>query len=130
MQDRVALEFEKLRLLKGGKAVSPSSSEAARNNRIEALKTLTQALLNELEALSEGSTAESSDKVNLSDEVRRYEADLIRCALIRTGGRQRRAARLLNMKVATLNAKIKRYHLDTDELIHAASNVRPHLKSG
>jgi hypothetical protein len=28
------------------------------------------------------------------------------------------------MKVATLNAKIKRYHLDTDALIHAASNIR------
>lgn len=128
MQDRIALEFERLRLLKGTKAVSPSSSEAARNNRIEALKTLTQALLNELEALSESSTLDGGDKVNLSDEVRRYEADLIRCALIRTHGRQRRAAHLLNMKVATLNAKIKRYHLDTDELIHAASNLRPHLK--
>lgn len=128
MQDRLALEFDKLRLLKGAKVVSPSSSEAARNNRIEALKTLTQALLNELEALSEDSSLDSREKVNLSDEVRRFEADLIRCALIRTGGRQRRAAHLLNMKVATLNAKIKRYHLDTDELIHAASNVRPHLK--
>jgi DNA-binding NtrC family response regulator len=133
MQDRIALEFEKLRVLKGGKAASsstsiPASSEAARNNRIEALKTLTQALLTELEALSAGSTLESGDKVNLSEEVHRYEADLIRCALIRTGGRQRRAAHLLNMKVATLNAKIKRYHLDTDELIHAAANVRSHLK--
>lgn len=128
MQDRIALEFEKLRLLKGRKAVSATSSEAARHNRIEALKTLTQALLHELEALSEGSALESGDKVNLSDEVHRYEADLIRCALIRTGGRQRRAAHLLNMKVATLNAKIKRYHLDADELIHAASNVRTHLK--
>ena len=128
MQDRIALEFEKLRLLKGGKAVSPASSEAARNSRIEALKTLTQALLSELEALSEGSALAGVERVNLSDEVHRYEADLIRCALIRTGGRQRRAAHLLNMKVATLNAKIKRYHLDTDELIHAASNVRTRLK--
>lgn len=132
MQDRIALEFEKLRLLKGGKANSPSvnhsSSEAARHHRIEALKTLTRALLSELEALSAGSALESVERVDLSDEVRRYEADLIRCALIRTGGRQRRAACLLNMKVATLNAKIKRYHLDTDELIDAASNVRSHLK--
>ena len=128
MQDRIALEFEKLRVLRGGRAAGPSVSEAARNSRIEALKTLTKALLNELEALSENSTLDSLDKVNLSDEVHRYEADLIRCALIRTGGRQRRAAHLLGMKVATLNAKIKRYHLDTDELIYAASNVRLQLK--
>lgn len=129
MQDRIALEFEKLRVLKGGRAaaVSPPSSEAARHNRIEALKTLTRALLKELEALGEGSTPDGGDKVNLSEEVHRYEAELIRCALIRTGGRQRRAAHLLNMKVATLNAKIKRYQLDTDELIHAAANARSHL---
>ena len=124
MQDRAALEFEKLRLVKGETIVVPSSSKAARNNKIEALKTLAQVLLNEIEALNDVSTLDGGGEVNLSDEVHRYEADLIRCALIRTGGRQRRAARLLNMKVATLNAKIKRYHLDTDELIHAASNIR------
>ena len=128
MQDRVALEFEKLRLLKRETIVVPSSSKAARNNKIEALKTLMQALLHEIETLSEASTLDNGAEVNLSEEVRRYEADLIRCALIRTGGRQRRAARLLNMKVATLNAKIKRYHLDTDELIHAASNIRHAIK--
>ena len=128
MQDRAALEFEKLRLVKGETIVAPSTSKAARNNKIEALKTLVQAILNEIEALNEVSTLDSVGEVNLSDEVHRYEADLIRCALIRTGGRQRRAARLLNMKVATLNAKIKRYNLDTDALIHAASNVRQSIK--
>jgi transcriptional regulator with GAF, ATPase, and Fis domain len=128
MQDRAALEFDKLRLVKGETIVAPSSSKAARNNKIEALKTLLQALLNEIEALNEVSTLDGGGEVNLSDEVHRYEADLIRCALIRTGGRQRRAARLLNMKVATLNAKIKRYHLDTDALIHAASNIRHAVK--
>lgn len=132
MQDRIALEFEKLRLLKGGKSNgtsgTQSSTEAARHHRIEALKTLTRALLSELEALSAGSALESAERVDLSEEVHRYEADLIRSALIRTGGRQRRAAFLLNMKVATLNAKIKRYHLDADELVDAASNVRSHLK--
>ena len=125
MQDRAALEFEKLRLVRGETIVAPLSSKAARNNKIEALKTLMQALINEIEALNEVSSLDIGTEVNLSDEVHRYEADLIRCALIRTGGRQRRAARLLNMKVATLNAKIKRYHLDTDAMIHAASNVRP-----
>jgi DNA-binding NtrC family response regulator len=43
--------------------------------------------------------------------VRRFETDLIRWALMRTGGHQRRAARMLNLKVTTLNAKIKRYRI-------------------
>lgn len=60
----------------------------------------------------------------MTDEVHRYEAGLIRCALIRTGGRQRRAARLLKMKVTTLNAKIKRYHLDADEMLNVAASFR------
>jgi DNA-binding NtrC family response regulator len=46
--------------------------------------------------------------------VRRFECDLIRWALARTNGHQRRAARLLNIKVTTLNAKIKRYGIIPD----------------
>jgi DNA-binding NtrC family response regulator len=51
-------------------------------------------------------------KIDLDEEVKNYEMELIRCALIRTGGRQRKAARLLNIKISTLNAKIKRYNID------------------
>jgi DNA-binding NtrC family response regulator len=127
MQDRISLERDRLRLLKRSaeaNALSPSQGQATFNNKIEALKILMQALLKEMEALGKASALESGFEINLDDEVRRYEADLIRCALIRTGGRQRRAARLLNMKVTTLNAKIKRYNLQTDELINSASSLR------
>jgi transcriptional regulator with GAF, ATPase, and Fis domain len=48
----------------------------------------------------------------LQAEVRRFEAELIRSALIETGGRQRQAARLLGTKVTTLNTKIKRYKIE------------------
>lgn len=126
MQDRISLERDRLRLLKGSAEANPSSPPQgqATFNKIEALKVLMQALLKEMEALGKASALESGFEINLDDEVRRYEADLIRCALIRTGGRQRRAARLLNMKVTTLNAKIKRYNLQTDELINSASSLR------
>jgi DNA-binding NtrC family response regulator len=40
--------------------------------------------------------------------VQRYESELIREALQRTRGNQRRAAKLLGVKVTTLNCKIKR----------------------
>jgi DNA-binding NtrC family response regulator len=124
MQDRISLERDRLRLLKGSAEASPSPGQAAFNNKLEALKVLMQALLKEMDALGKASALESGFEINLDDEVRHYEADLIRCALIRTGGRQRRAARLLNMKVTTLNAKIKRYNLQTDELVNSASSLR------
>ena len=49
------------------------------------------------------------------DYLRRFETELIRSALIQTGGRQRQAARLLGTKVTTLNTKIKRYKIDIPE---------------
>jgi transcriptional regulator with GAF, ATPase, and Fis domain len=128
MQDRVHLEKEGLRLLKSESPAPASDGETARQNKIEALRTLTRALLKEIDALAEASPLESGSQLNLSDEVHRFEADLIRCALIRTGGRQRRAARLLNTKVATLNAKIKRYNLNADELVNAAISLQQHIK--
>jgi DNA-binding NtrC family response regulator len=44
--------------------------------------------------------------------VHHFEAALIRNALVKTGGRQRRAARLLGVKVTTLNTKIKRHNIN------------------
>ena len=79
--------------------------------RLSALKALALTLLTGIESLEAGDPEDSSD-LDLQTEVRRFEAELIRSALITTGGRQRRAARLLGMKVTTLNGKIKRYMID------------------
>jgi len=46
--------------------------------------------------------------------MQRYESELIRDALQRTRGNQRRAAKLLGVKVTTLNCKIKRLGLLQD----------------
>lgn len=94
-------------------------------NKIEALKILATALLRGIEALEQADLQEPG-QICLQDEMHRYEADIIRCALIRTGGRQRRAARLLGMNVATLNHKIKRYDLLSDIVISTAGEL--HLK--
>jgi DNA-binding NtrC family response regulator len=40
---------------------------------------------------------------------------MIKSALTKTGGRQRRAASLLGVKVTTLNTKIKRYKIMVSE---------------
>jgi transcriptional regulator with GAF, ATPase, and Fis domain len=54
--------------------------------------------------------------VSFRNEVQRFEAMLIRSALTYTGGRQRRAARLLGINVSTMNSKIKRYKITLEEL--------------
>jgi DNA-binding NtrC family response regulator len=77
--------------------------------KIKTLRELTLALLTEVESLKGAQAPDGRRNVNFSEEVRRFETELIRWALLRTGGHQRRAARLLNIKVTTLNAKIKRY---------------------
>lgn len=87
-------------------------SPAVLDNRLEALSVLSNSILHEIEALKKDKNAGFPGKIDLSQEVERFEKDLIRCALVRTGGRQRQAARLLNVKVSTLNAKIKRYGIN------------------
>lgn len=82
----------------------------AESIRIKLLKVLTLTLLRELEGVG-GETAGSREKFDLQSEVQHFEAELIRSALIMTGGRQRRAAKLLGMKVTTLHSKIRRYGL-------------------
>lgn len=97
--------------------------ESANTNRLEALKVLSQSLLREVEAMRKSSRQErtlsadiESGMIDLDRELQRYEVELIRCALVRTGGRQRRAAKLLNVKISTLNAKIKRFGIPTSGL--------------
>jgi DNA-binding NtrC family response regulator len=77
--------------------------------RIASLKVLVFTLLTEIESLENRLESSDESSLNLQEEVHRFEAALIRVALSKTGGRQRRAARLLGTKVTTLNTKIKRY---------------------
>jgi transcriptional regulator with GAF, ATPase, and Fis domain len=96
--------------------VTPSINSSIKRSRavdcrLSSLKVLALTLLNEIEAL-ENSTTDDVSELNLQTEVRRFEAELIHNALVRTGGRQRRAARLLGMKVTTLNTKIRRYKIE------------------
>jgi DNA-binding NtrC family response regulator len=91
--------------------------------RINALKILALTLLREVERLEEQDGAGNHGPLNLQTEVHRFEAEMIRSALIKTGGRQRRAARLLGMKTTTLNSKIKRYQIEGD-VVKVKSNVK------
>jgi DNA-binding NtrC family response regulator len=76
------------------------------------LKILALSLLREIASAENVSEGQSNDTIDLQAEVRRFETELIRSALIHTGGRQRQAARLLRTKVTTLNTKIKKYGIE------------------
>lgn len=112
---------------RGGRpgAAHPAAPEAGGGGRgeLEAMKRLILAMWRELSALeAAGAVRRAGAAVDLPLEMRRFESDLIRCALVHTAGRQRRAARLLGMSVATLNAKIRRYRIDADEILkHVAA---------
>jgi DNA-binding NtrC family response regulator len=84
--------------------------EAALDHRLDALRDVALTLVSTLDSLRSSQPARDQS-IRLQDEVQRFETELIRTALQRTGGNQARAARLLGVKHTTLNAKIKRYRI-------------------
>ncbi|HEV2912479.1 MAG TPA: helix-turn-helix domain-containing protein [Pyrinomonadaceae bacterium] len=120
------MEREKLRLLKSAEtkgSYTEAAGATSSSSRLEALRVLALALFNEIEALGQIQHGPMRT-INLADEVHRFETDLIRGALMQTGGRQRRAARLLGVKVPTLHAKMKRYKIDAEEFQNDSPDLR------
>jgi len=83
-------------------------------DRIDALRILIRSLLDQLDYLTEPGEWQNVPDLSLQGMVHRFEVELIRQALVRTGGRQRQAARLLGEKKTTFNAKIIRYGITVD----------------
>jgi DNA-binding NtrC family response regulator len=97
-----------------------SSESVLKQNQLEALKSLSQLLLREINSLEEMPSTlekeiEREKPISLLNELQRFEVKMIRCALIRTMGNQTRAARLLGLKHTTLHAKLSRYKIDLTE---------------
>jgi DNA-binding NtrC family response regulator len=122
VRSEAVIERDNLRLLKSVDRSAPHAI-VQRNPVVEALGVLTLALLREVDVLGQNSSTANERGINLSDEVRRFEAQLIRSALIRTNGKMRPAARLLGMKVTTLHAKIKRHNIDSKEIAKDAGTM-------
>jgi transcriptional regulator with GAF, ATPase, and Fis domain len=76
--------------------------------RINILKEITSALVEEIEKLDFIRPIRIRQGLSLRDEVQGFEVHLIQSALKQTGGHQTHAARLLGVSITTLNAKIKR----------------------
>jgi len=81
---------------------------------------LSLAISRQIAALGELTVSADPAGFKLTEEVRHFEADMIRIALVQTGGGQRRAARLLGMKITTLHRKIKQYKIDIAEVKNEA----------
>jgi transcriptional regulator with GAF, ATPase, and Fis domain len=103
------------------------STDAATNIRLNSLRQAALTILDELESLkvTAPETEQGPDcSLRLYDEVRRFEVNLIKSALSRTGGSQTQAARLLGVKLTTLNSKIKRYHIEFTPFPHVSETMR------
>jgi len=104
--------------------VQEERTESASN--IKNLRDLTLRLLREVQSMGEVHTVNLEGGLDFYAEVGRFEVDLIKRALLQTAGHQGRAARLLNLKVTTLNSKIKHYNLSLNDF----SGGYPLVQSG
>jgi len=85
--------------------------DIAFNEKIELLKKTASAVIEEISGLDKLPKTSVENGINFDEAIRDYEVLLIRRALEETGGSQRRAGSLLNLKHTTLNAKIKRFRI-------------------
>ena len=90
--------------------IEETNQPTSRHN-IDTLRELVLRLLGEVQSINEVSAITIGSDFDFYEEVTRFEIDLIRRALLQTGGHQMRAAKLLNLKVTTLNSKIKHYNI-------------------
>lgn len=85
------------------------------NQKIDNLKRVTAALLNEVKSINTTNVMEIEKGISLDEAVSNFEIHLIKRALEHTQGRQKRAARLLNVKYTTFCAKVKRYNIQAGQ---------------
>lgn len=98
---------DRLELLPG----NGDSDLASSRHKITTVKQLVIRLLREVQSIREVEVRSFGAGVDFYAEVSRFEIELIKCALLQTSGHQRQAAKLLNLKVTTLNSKIKHYNI-------------------
>lgn len=87
------------------------TSDEITASQLDTLKELVRKVLVEIEAMGTSPSLDVSSGIDFYDAVEKFEISLIKSALLRTGGHQTRAARLLGIKKSTLNAKIKHYNM-------------------
>ncbi len=127
MEETTVWEQQDRTLINGAQAVAANESGDL-TQRAQVLKDLALALLNEVETLGDNQAMDEGGGIDFYDEVRRFEIELIQRALKKTGGHQMRAARLLNVKVTTLNSMIKRYHISPAAQLYNYPAIAPNVE--
>ncbi len=93
--------------------------QSSKDQQLNALKSLASEILKQIESIEniENNICHlvNEDGLHLEEILERFEKDLICVALMRTGGVQIKAAKLLGLKINTLHAKIKRFKIDIDK---------------
>ena len=102
-------------------SVDDNADLSSARNSMTTLRELVLRVLCEVQSINEVTPVIIGQNFDFYEEVRRFEVDLIKRALLQTGGHQVRAAKLLNLKVTTLNSKIKHYNIS----LGAFGNVFP-----
>ena len=100
----------KAEMVRCGSSTYQGPPEPSAQSKLKGLNQLTVRLLHTV-SLEQG--------VDFYNEVSRFEIELIQRALLHTTGHQRRAASLLNLKVTTLNSKIKHYKISLSAFVNA-----------
>jgi transcriptional regulator with GAF, ATPase, and Fis domain len=112
MKGLAVREHSEIHLVNSAGAITDQERTAAALSKTTTLKQLALKLLIEAQSLNEVPTLDVGNGIDFYEEVKRFEVDLIQSALSFAGGNQVKAARLLNMKVTTLNSKIKHYDIN------------------
>ncbi len=102
-------------------SVDEAAESSHGRHSMTTLRELVLRVLCEVQSINEITPVIIGQDFDFYEEVRRFEVDLIKRALLQTGGHQVRAAKLLNLKVTTLNSKIKHYNIS----LGAFGNVFP-----
>jgi transcriptional regulator with GAF, ATPase, and Fis domain len=116
---------EELAKVNSSENFEPSNDQEASHNKIETLKELTFRILREVQSMREVGAPIIDNGIDFYAEVTRFEIDLISRALLQTRGHQGRAARLLNLKITTLNSKIKHYGIEVDRFVSGFTPTLP-----
>jgi DNA-binding NtrC family response regulator len=79
--------------------------------KMEVLRSMVRSLLHEAALRTQPVQIDPEKGIDFYDSVARYEIQLIESALEVSGGRQNRAAKLLNMRTSTLCSKMKQLNI-------------------
>ena len=93
---------------------SSSLNEKNWDRQSKNLKTLSRLLLQDLQKIETLFCLDLKNNIDMFDEVRRFEMNLITTALLHTGGSQRRSAALLGISPSNLSYKMKTYGITSE----------------